>query len=468
MSQPLRRYIGLLIIGIGVMIGPLDTSVNIAFPHIIADLNQPMTMIQWLVTCYVLTYASLILIFGKLGDLYGQHKIFCIGLVISIFALLLISFTNNFNTLLFFRFLQGIGTGLLTSVAPAMMISLYPEKNRAYAVGLFTLFFAIGGLLGPIIGGILIDLFDWRAVFWFRIPIAISSLILLFLIPKTPKTIRTTSFDFLGSITLVLSLAFCLITLNLLHRLETHGIWPLIAYASASAFFIFSFVKQEGKANDPILDLKVFKNISFVIINLASCLLYLVTFTVILIIPFALYRISSISTNEAGFILSIGFVGASLAGIITGRLIGPFKVNHMCFTGILLAGIGLSLMACIRLPDHLFFMAAALFLQGFGTGLFQTSYLFIITGMLPDSQRGVSGSIAMLTRTIGVVSGVSLLTLAFSWFNKTNTEAGLEMSEIFHKSFQQIFGLAGGTLLLFLLITLIKPRVWFGKKTKQV
>ena len=86
MSQPLRRYIGLLIIGVGVMIGPLDTSVNIAFPHIIADLNQPMTMIQWLVTCYVLTYASLILIFGKLGDLYGQHKIFCIGLVISIVA----------------------------------------------------------------------------------------------------------------------------------------------------------------------------------------------------------------------------------------------------------------------------------------------------------------------------------------------------------------------------------------------
>ena len=125
MSQPLVRYIGLLSIGTGVMIGPLDTSVNIAFPHIIADFDEPMKMTQWVVICYVLTYASLMLIFGKLGDLYGQQRIFCIGLLASIFALSLISTANSFNSLLFFRFLQGVGIGLVTSVAPAMMIALY-------------------------------------------------------------------------------------------------------------------------------------------------------------------------------------------------------------------------------------------------------------------------------------------------------------------------------------------------------
>ena len=154
MNQPLIRYIGLISISTGVMIGPLDTSVNIAFPHIVADFDQPMRMTQWVVICYVLTYASLMLVFGKLGDLYGQRRIFCLGLMASIFALALISLADSFNALLFFRFLQGVGIGLVTSVAPAMMISLYPEEKRSHAVGLFTLFFALGGLLGPIIGGV--------------------------------------------------------------------------------------------------------------------------------------------------------------------------------------------------------------------------------------------------------------------------------------------------------------------------
>ena len=86
------------------MIGPLDTSVNIAFPHIVADFDQPMKMTQWVVICYVLTYASLMLVFGKLGDLYGQRRIFFLGLMASIFALALISLADSFNTLLFFRF----------------------------------------------------------------------------------------------------------------------------------------------------------------------------------------------------------------------------------------------------------------------------------------------------------------------------------------------------------------------------
>ena len=162
MSNSFKMLAVLVAISLGAMIGPLDTSVNVAFPYIVKDLNQPLEMIRYVVICYVLTYSSLMLVCGKLGDIHGQRRIFFIGLIISSASFILISLSWSFESLLFFRFLQGIGTGLTTSVAPAMMIALYPEEKRGYAVGLFTFIFAIGGLLGPIAGGVLVELFGFR------------------------------------------------------------------------------------------------------------------------------------------------------------------------------------------------------------------------------------------------------------------------------------------------------------------
>jgi len=116
MIHPMRRFLGLLAVALGSSITPLDSSVNIAFPYIVGDFGQPLAMIQWVVICYVLTYASLMLVFGKLGDLFGHKRVFVIGLCVSIVALLLVAVSPSFTGLLFFRFLQGIGTGLVTSV----------------------------------------------------------------------------------------------------------------------------------------------------------------------------------------------------------------------------------------------------------------------------------------------------------------------------------------------------------------
>ena len=123
MSNSFKMLAVLVAISLGAMIGPLDTSVNVAFPYIVKDLNQPLEMIRYVVICYVLTYSSLMLVCGKLGDIHGQRLIFFIGLIISSASFILISLSWSFESLLFFRFLQGIGTGLTTSVAPAMMIA---------------------------------------------------------------------------------------------------------------------------------------------------------------------------------------------------------------------------------------------------------------------------------------------------------------------------------------------------------
>ena len=442
-------------ISLGAMVGPLDTSVNVAFPHIVSDLNQPLEMIRYVVICYVLTYSSLMLVCGKLGDIHGQRQIFLIGLLVSVISFLLISLSWSFESLLFFRFLQGIGTGLTTSVAPAMMIALYPEEKRGYAVGLFTFVFAMGGLLGPIIGGSLVELFGWQAVFWFRIPLAVISFVILIWTGSSARQRKDTTLDKFGAILLISSISTWLLAINQLHSLDEESIWYVYVLPVTASALTYWFIRHEKRAKDPIIQLSIFNNIEFVILNLASCFIYLATFSVILFIPFFLYQIKTLPTNEAGLILAIGFLGASIAGIFGGRLINNLGSRPLGFSGILITAIGLFAISYVNGPDSIPWMILALFIQGFGTGLFQTSYMYSITGMLPPEQRGVSGSITMLTRTIGVVSGVTVLTLIFSWLDGSGYQ--------FQESFKLIFNVVGGGLFVFLLTTLPWPQVWFRK-----
>ena len=164
-------------LGLGMSVVPLDTAVNIAFPDITGSFGLPISMIQWVVICYVLTYAALMLAFGRVGDIAGHARVFRAGLAWSVVAFLLCAASPSFGWLLFFRFLQGIGAGLVISCAPALVTGLYPEERRSHAVGIFTLIFALGSALGPLIGGAMVARWGWPAVFWFRAPIALTSLL---------------------------------------------------------------------------------------------------------------------------------------------------------------------------------------------------------------------------------------------------------------------------------------------------
>src|SRR5438034_5367322 len=175
----LRDWLRLVLVGLGISVVPLDSSVNIAFPDITGSFGLPIPMIQWVVICYVLTHAGLMLAFGRIGDMWGHGRVFRAGLAWSVAAFLLCAAAPSFGWLLFFRFLQGIGAGLVISCAPALVTGLYPEARRSRALGIFTLMFALGSAIGPLIGGALVARWGWPGVFWFRAPIALTALLLL-------------------------------------------------------------------------------------------------------------------------------------------------------------------------------------------------------------------------------------------------------------------------------------------------
>src|SRR5437762_5771290 len=213
----MRERARLALIGLGISVVPLDTAVNIAFPDITGSFGLPIPMIQWVVICYVLTHAGLMLAFGRVGDMFGHGRVFRAGLAWSVAAFLLCAAAPSFGWLLFFRVLQGISAGLIISCAPALVTGLYPEARRSHALGIFTLMFALGSAIGPLIGGALVARWGWPAVFWFRAPIALTSL--LFLRGLPPGSGRDQRFDILGAVLLAVGLASLLLAFNALPRL---------------------------------------------------------------------------------------------------------------------------------------------------------------------------------------------------------------------------------------------------------
>ena len=187
--------IGLLIVGLGIIAAPLDTAVNIAFPSITRAFDLQVQDIRWVVIAYVLTYASLMLVFGRLGDLLGYRRIFQLGLLVSAVGFVACSLAPSYRLLLLGRMLQGVGIALTLSCAPALAISLFEERERTRVLGIYAAITAAGAALGPLLGGFLVERAAWPAVFWSRAPLVLLALALSWLIPATPRLGSVRGFD---------------------------------------------------------------------------------------------------------------------------------------------------------------------------------------------------------------------------------------------------------------------------------
>jgi len=430
----------LAMLGLGMSIVPLDTAVNIGFPDITKSFGLPIAMIQWVVICYVLTYAALMLAFGRIGDIGGHARVFRAGLAWSVVAYLLCAVAPGFGWLLFFRFLQGIGAGLVISCAPALVTGLYPEERRSHAVGMFTLIFALGSALGPLIGGVVVARWGWPAVFWFRAPIALVSLLFLRGLPSG-ATSRGERFDIAGAVLLAVGLIAMLLGINAVSRvgagLQAGG---LIA-AAATSLALFAW--WEARAARPIVRIGMFRDPGFVAINLVTVSMYLASFSVLLFVPYFFARFSLMPLPLAGAVLAIGSATMALAAPPAGWLVARVAAERVAALGLVAVGGGLFLVGLWPVDVSPAVMVLTLAVQGAGIGLFQTAYMDIVMRASPVADRGVAGSLSILTRTIGTVTGAALLTLIF---NLIASSAG--GSDTFFVAFGMVFKLVGAVVAL--------------------
>ncbi|WP_206930346.1 MFS transporter [Roseococcus thiosulfatophilus] len=400
------------VVGFGSLVVPLDSALNIAFPAITGHFGLPLAGIQWVVISYVLTYGSLMLGIGRLGDILGHARMFRAGLAVSALACLLCALAPSYPLLLACRVLQGVGAALVISVGPALVTAQVPEALRPRALGLYGLMFAAGSVLGPLAGGVLVAAFGWPAVFWFRTPLSLLALLLAWRLPGAPLPARREPFDAPGALLLAAAIGGLLLAVNQARHLGEGGFLApgLLLLAALAAW---GFVARSRRVAHPVLDLSVFRLPGFAALNLAVVLAHMAGFAVLLFVPYHLTGVAGLPTGWGGLVLAVSATGSMAASLAAGWGTGRVPATLLVRLGVGCTGLGLAAIAFWTAATPPPWMLAALLLHGVGLGLLTVAHAEIVTGSLPRAQRGVAGSLAMMTRTLGVVMAASLLTLVF-------------------------------------------------------
>jgi MFS family permease len=436
-----------LAVGLGTIVVPLDSAVNVAFPHITAAFGLDMPQIQWVVIFYTLTYASLMLVCGRIGDIFGHRLVFILGAACSAVAFVGCGAAGSYAMLLAARVVQGVGAALLLSCGPALITAAAPEAMRARMLGIYTMMFAVGAAAGPPIAGPLIAHWGWSAVYWARAPVALASCALAFALPAPPRATAREALDGPGAALLIAFIVALVLTFNRLRYLP-ECLPALLLGIAVTVCAVFGFARRELSVKRPIIELRVFADPWFALANVANLLVNLAMFSVLLLLPFYLARAASLSVPMAGLVLAAQPVGTMLAAPLAARLVTVLPPRRLLWGSAIVAAAGLVWIGVVGREARIPPLIAAMFINGFGVGLFQVAYFEIVVGTLPRGDRGVAGSLAMATRTIGIVAGATLLMLAFQTLTDTAGSAGADAAAAFAYGIRGTFRIAAALTLL--------------------
>jgi MFS family permease len=440
---------------LGASLAPLDIAVNVALPAITGHFKLALGDVQWLVICYVLVYGSLMLVCGKLGDLFGHRLIFRIGLAISAVGCAACAAAPDWPLFLWARAAQGVGTALALSCTPALATSLFPEKERTKALAGYASSMAFAAAIGPLLGGALVELWGWQAVYWVRVPIALVTLALSGLLPSPKPDAR--SFDAVGALLLATCMSTLLLSLVLSQRKEVAGLWALALFVAAVVVLV-SYVRRANRVPEPIIRPALFADARFVVPNVLNVLANLAGFSILLLTPYYLVNVLKLTALMTGIVLAMAFAGSLTGAPLSALLVRRIGQRPTVFVGIACVGLGLLPLGFTGLQTPVVVVALLLILEGVGQGLLTVAYTDIVTATLPPRDRGVAGSLSLLTRTLGIVGGASVLTAL-----QARGAEGIWGMAGFLAGYRFAFLAAGGGLLVALLLSLLWPRAWSNR-----
>ncbi|HIH62289.1 MAG TPA: MFS transporter [Methanobacteriales archaeon] len=399
------RYLVLATIMIGSIMGPIDASiVNTILPVIARSFNTSISMVQWVPMIYLLTISSLLLFYGRLGDLISYKKIYLLGLIGFTIASLLCALSPTIEYLVFFRGFQGVAAGMMMAVPYAIITSSFPVTERGKAFGINAISISAGLAIGPSLGGFVTFLWGWRSAFFINVPIGLIGIIL------TQKFIQESKgqsgrIDIAGAVTAFISLFSFLYFVNRSQSvgLNHNTVSALLVGIISAILFIFI----ENRVSQPMLNLKLFNNITFSFANLSALLNFMSQYVMVFLTPFYLQRLLYYTPEKIGLIMTSFPLAVMMVAPFSGYLSDKIGTRILSFLGASICAVALFFMAQLSIQATSSDIIWRMALFGVGTGIFQSPNNNAVMSSAPKPYLGIASGVLATMRNVGMVLGIA-------------------------------------------------------------
>ena len=405
-----NKWSVLIIVVLSTFMSTLDSSiVNVALPRMADSLGVTTASIQFVATSYLIVISGTVLIFGKLGDMFGKTTMFTLGVIVFTIGSLLCGLSHSYWFLIMARAIQAIGAAGTMANNQGIVTEVFPVQERGKALGLLGTAVALGSLVGPGLGGMIVGVLSWEYIFTINVPIGILAVIgAFFLLPKT-KTKANGRMDLYGAILFIVTIVSLFGALS--EGLNLGFGPPLILtgfFLAAVSFAVFLVVEKKRK--DPMIQLDIFKNGLFSLSIFCGFISFVAMFCNNIILPFYLQDVMEFSPQKAGLIMMAYPLILMVVAPVSGHLSDKIGSEILTFIGLVFTSVGLFSMSFLNENSAVITMVSLIGIMSVGMGLFQSPNNSLIMSTVSRDKLGVAGSINALVRNVGMVCGIALAT----------------------------------------------------------
>lgn len=435
---------------VGAFMAALDASIiNVALPNLEQQFHTRMSEIEWVSLSYLLSLASLILIFGRLADMIGRRWLYTIGFIIFSISSLFCGLAPTLPVLIVCRIMQGMGAALLQANSVSIITFATPKEDLGKAIGFQASAQGIGLSLGPVIGGALLSFVSWKWLFFINLPIGLIGITLgiLFLQKDSPATKNKVRFDYIGAVLLIPSIISIIYILNMGIKLGWGSKLMLLCYFIAIMATVW-FYHYEKKRTEPLVDLSLFKDKSFTMGNLTGIMSFIIMYAVLLLTPYYLDQVKHLPIFQAGLVITVIPIGMTISTPISGIISDHRSPALPSFIGLAMATVGAFLLSFIDITGTYILTCTGLLLVGAGIGMFTPPNNKNVMAIVPKQALGIAGGILNMSRTFGMSLGITLGGLSYQFFSQFYHHSELDFTIYTFRSSYFIIA-------LFALLTLI-------------
>jgi EmrB/QacA subfamily drug resistance transporter len=415
-SETRRRVAIFSALALVLLLASLDqTVVSTALPTIVRDIGG-LSHLSWIVTAYLLATTVVVPLYGKLGDLFGRRIVLQTAVIIFLIGSALCGLAQNLPELIAFRILQGLGGGGLIVTAIAVVGDVVPPRERGRYQGFFGGIFGLSTVLGPLIGGFIVDNLSWRWIFLINLPFGILALAVINRSFRPHRRVSKVEIDYVGAALLASALTCLVIITSLGAPLAQEAPVSMFAISALGVISLVAFLYAEMHVADPLLPLSLFKKRAFAIATSVGFIVGMALFGSITLMPVYLQVVKGLDPTSAGLHMTPMMLGVFLSSVTSGQIIsriGRYKMFPIVGTGLMT--IGFVLLSTMTLETSAAMASAYMLCLGLGLGMVMQILVMAVQNAVAYEQLGVATSGTTLFRSIGGAVGAALFGGIFSY-----------------------------------------------------